>query len=616
MDKHHKQPSAPSDGAARAREGEHRKTVRLKIPTRLQARDTEESTLMRASSSLHEDYRILDKIGGGGMGVVYLAQDHRLGRYVAIKRLGDDDGEMHQLKERFFREARAIAALNHIHIVHLYSLGEDRDGPYIVMEFVPGPKASPNGSGPNPSYTLADRVHREGPFPLDAALDLIVKLCRAMVYAHGCDVVHRDLKPTNVLLDESREPKIVDFGLARIDDSAAEPLTLPGEKMLSLGYGAPEQEVDASLTDARADVYGMGALFYFCITGKNPRYFRPNDLPEVVRMPIVKALETERDKRWASIEAFMSALMLVKAPEDSKLSTAKTTWRCKWCDTVNPVVIRHCGECGWDGLAMCLECASELRFGVQYCGVCGADAKAYEAASRLRQELVQHNEECDFALVLQKEKQIATFNPKGLSGRRLIEQVHELGQQAGASLRRRSELGREIEREREKQNYERVHDYIVEYDALATDAAYEELGSTLDALTLERDRERLRGAFRAQQWDYVWRNGARLLEGIGKDDSVIATLTKKAGRYLVFKRVARISGIVLVVLFVYLLSAAPVYRLAGRTTAPLYRNVYGLARYFQLRTLFAWPLRGYAGIWKAEDMFDPLAAPAATPPAI
>ena len=503
---------------------------------------------MRASTSVHEDYRILDKIGGGGMGVVYLAQDHRLGRYVAIKRLGDEEGEAHQLKERFFREARAIAALNHIHIVHLYSLGEDRDGPYLVMEFVPGPKAAPSGNGPNPSYTLADRVHREGPFPLDAALDLLIKLCRAMVYAHGCDVIHRDLKPTNVLLDESREPKIVDFGLARIDDASAQPLTMPGEKMLSLGYGAPEQEVDASLTDARADVYGLGALLYFCITGKNPRYFRPNHVPEVVRMPIMKALETDRDKRWASAEAFMSALMLIKAPEESKLSTAKTTWHCKWCATVNPVAIRHCGECGWDGMTMCLECGSELRFGVQYCGVCGADAKAYEMASRLHEELRQHIEECDYALVLQKEKQITSFNPKGLSGRRLIEQVHELGQQAGASLRRRAELGREIKRERKKQNYERVRDYINEYDTLASDAAYEALAATLDELTLERDRERLQGAFKEQQWDYVRRNGQRLLEGVGQDDAVIASLTKKAGRFLIFKRAARISSIVLVVL--------------------------------------------------------------------
>lgn len=567
---------------------------------------------MRASSSLHEDYRILDRIGGGGMGVVYLAQDHRLGRYVAIKRLGDDDGEAHQLKERFFREARAIAALNHIHIVHLYSLGEDRDGPYIVMEFVPGPKPSPNGEGPNPPYTLADRVHREGVFPLDAALDMIVKLCRAMVYAHGCDVVHRDLKPTNVLMDESREPKIVDFGLARLDDADAQPLTLPGEKMLSLGYGAPEQEVDASLTDARADVYGMGALLYFCITGKNPRYFRPNDVPEVVRMPIVKALETDRDKRWGSIEAFMSALMLVRAPEDTKLSTAKTTWRCKWCETVNPVVIRHCGECGWDGLTMCLECGSELRFGVQYCGVCGADAKAYETANRLREDLMQHADECDFALVLQKEKQIATFNPKGLTGRRLIEKVHDLAQQAGTALRRRAELVREIEHERTKQNYERVRDHIDEYDSLATDGAYEELAGTLDTVSLERDKERLRGAFKAQEWDYVHRNGERLLEGLGKDDAVVASLTQRATRRLAFKRMARISGIVLIVLFSYLLSAAPVYRLTGRTTAPLYRHVYVVARYFQMRTLFAWPLHGYAELWDAGEMYTKVATEPAT----
>jgi len=251
---------------------EEPKTVRMKIET--QSLHTDEgSTVYRPtdSAALDSQYAILDKIGDGGMGVVYLARDRRLGRFVAIKRL-HTSGDMSNaaMKERFFHEARAVASLNHIHIVHIYSLGEDREGPFIVMEYVAGPKPATREDAPAPAYTLADRIHREGPLALDMALELVIKLCRAIEYAHACSINHRDLKPTNVLLDESSEPKIVDFGLARIRQPEVKPLTLPGERMLSLGYGAPEQEADASLADERADVYGLGALLYFCLTGKNP----------------------------------------------------------------------------------------------------------------------------------------------------------------------------------------------------------------------------------------------------------------------------------------------------------------------------------------------------------
>jgi len=264
-------------------------------------RITEEERQAEAGSSLSSQYTILEKIGEGGMGVVYLARDRKLGRHVAIKRLNRGALAHASLKERFMREALAIAALNHIHIVHIYALGEDSDGPYIVMEYLAGPQeASPNKTPPAP-YTLADRVNRIGPLPVNDAVDLVMKVCKAVEFAHACGIIHRDLKPSNVLLDETGEPKIVDFGLARVADQNADPITVPGERMLSLGYGAPEQEQDASLVDKRADIYGLGAILYFSITGKNPRYFRENDVPDPLRVTILKALETDRDKRWAKI---------------------------------------------------------------------------------------------------------------------------------------------------------------------------------------------------------------------------------------------------------------------------------------------------------------------------
>ncbi len=554
------------------------------------------------AAALESQYQLIDKIGDGGMGVVYLARDRRLGRMVAVKRLNAKCLSDPHLKERLFQEARAVASLNHIHIVHIYALGEDADGPFIVMEYIAGPKAAGQERKPSPPFTLADRVHREGPLALDLAIDLIVKLCRAIEYAHSCGVVHRDLKPTNVLLDESGDPKIVDFGLARVRASEEAPLTQPGEKMLSLGYGAPEQEADASLADERADVYGLGALLYFCITGKNPRYFRQNDLPEVLRMPIVKALETDREQRWTEVKALRTALLLAHAPNDTTVSTAKVTWRCKWCDTVNPTLIRFCGKCGWDGGEFCAECGSESRFGTQYCGVCGADAKAYETAVRVLERMRLNMERKEFALVGQEDHQISGFRPQGVNGRRLVEQVHELGENARAALRRRGVLRSEIARELEVLNYEQVRQYIEEYDRLAFDGAFAETAKTLDRLQFQRDVGRLREATGAGHWRYAQRlAGEMAMAGQASPEADI--LQARIRRYFRRQWLGRAAAWVLVGSVLYLLAAAPHHRWAGHDSG--FRLLMEPAMRMHGHPLLRMPLEAYARFWGVDPAFPP-----------
>jgi serine/threonine protein kinase len=590
--------------AINVRDNEHPETVRMTIDTQSIKRH-EDSTVYRPTdaANLASQYEIVDKIGDGGMGVVYLARDRRLGRCVAIKRLNASCLSNDVMKDRFFQEARAVASLNHIHIVHIYSLGEDKDGPFIVMEYVAGPKAAMRENLPAPAYTLADRVHREGPLALDSALDLMIKLCRAIEYAHGCSVIHRDLKPTNILLDESREPKIVDFGLARVGQLSVDPLTLPGEKMLSLGYGAPEQEADASLADERADVYGLGALLYFCITGKNPRYFRPNDLPEVLRMSIVKALETDRDQRWEAVKAFRMALMLIQSPEQTKLSTAKTTWHCKWCDTVNPVVIQFCGKCGWDGGVLCAECGSESRYGIQYCGVCGGDAKAYETAQRVLKAMQQHMEQREFSLVSQTEHHMAGFRPQGVNGREIIDRAHELADEAETAFRRRSALHSEIQREIDAQNYEQVRKHIAEYNALAFDDAFADTLVTLDGLQYARDLSRLGGAVEGAHWVYAMRLAQELRQPGARPE--VELLFRRISRKLFQKLVLRWAGVSVVSFMLYLMSGAPVYRVMGRPQIGIYRYVYAPLSWMQDSTVFRRPLRAYARVYDAGDMFTP-----------
>lgn len=579
------------------------KTVRLPMP--LASRDGGEASTVQSTgeaTSLKSQYEILDRIGSGGMGVVYLARDRRLGRYVAIKRLNATGLSDATMKDRFFHEARAVASLNHIHIVHIYALGEDREGPFIVMEYVAGPTPAARSDSASQALTLADRIHREGPMALDAALQLLIKLCGAIEFAHSCHVIHRDLKPTNILLDESDEPKIVDFGLARMRRRETKPLTLPGEQMLSLGYGAPEQESDASLADERADIYGLGALLYFCITGKNPRYFRQNDLPEVLRMPVVKALETDRDQRWSDVKAFRSALVLTRSPSEAAIPTAKTTWRCKWCDTVNPVAIRYCGKCGWDGGVFCVECASESRFGVPYCGACGADSKAYENVEGVLRSMTEQMERRNLSLVEQQEAQVKGFTPQGANGRKLLDRVHQMADEARTMRRRRDALRNEIKREFDSGSYEQTGACIREYNELALDGAFSEIEGQLEGLQFDRDLGRLRTAVRAGHWLYAKRLGEALVAK--RSTPEVVQLLARIGRRLRAKRGLAIAGIMVVGFLLYLSSGAPVYRLSGCPEGGLFSVVYRPLYWAHSKTLFRYPLELHARAYAAESMFD------------
>lgn len=581
------------------------KTVRIKIETHSIRSEDDTVTLPEPrGNSLVSQYDTLEKIGQGGMGNVYLARDRRLGRYVAIKRLNSTSLENPTLRERFFHEGRAVALLNHIYIVHIYDLGEDNEGPYIVMEYIAGPKESQSGVGPSPAYTLADRINREGPMPLDGALEILLKLCRAVEYAHAHKVVHRDLKPSNVLLDQSGEPKLVDFGLARVSGTRAKPLTMPGEKMLSLGYGAPEQESDASLTDERADVYGLGALLFFCITGKNPRYFRQNDLPEVLRMPIIKALETNRDRRWESVSAFRSALTIIQSPSQTKLSTSRTIWHCKWCDTVNPVVIRYCGKCGWDGGEFCPECGSESRFGIQYCGVCGADAKAYENAQLVLDDMLKNMEQKEFGLVGQDLSRIAVFRPQGINGRALIDRVQQVASEAAGALRRRAILRDEINLEFKERNYELVSKLIDEYNSLVFEREFSDMSAKLDELKFDRDLERLRASVKAKHWDYSMRLVQDLqAAGRGRLNAEIASFYKRINRRFQIRKWSKRGLLGVLIFLVYMLSGAPFYRLGGNPDRGAFFFLYAPLSWMHKTTFFSVPLDTYARAYDAEDMF-------------
>ncbi len=432
-------------------------------------------------------YQILSEIGRGGMSTVYLAKDIKLGRFVAIKRLSSaflTDGSM---RDRFLREAQMIASLSHIYIVKLYDFDVKRAEPQIIMEYVAGPGKPPAKDWPPLSLNLEQKLEQnEAPLSLRVSVVLVKKLCTAIEYAHRHGVIHRDLKPSNVLLDEHGEPRIVDFGIARQTAHDAEKLTVTGTRMLSLGYAAPEQETNPAIADERSDVYSLGGILYFCLTGENPRFFRDSRVPDCLRPIILKAMEQDPSQRWPTAKDFADVLAQSAGDFLSPL-TDPGMWRCKWCSALNPVDSRYCTHCNWDGMESCPECAGETRVGVRFCGQCSTDIKTFEDMRALLSRLREYRRQKDFERIKDAVDAANRFQPRGAKGRDLLQEILELGETATWALKRKGELTQAISSSLNKQNYEDVRERLNEYGVLDDSPEYKVLRGELPWRIAERN---------------------------------------------------------------------------------------------------------------------------------
>ena len=200
-------------------------------------------------------YEIERPLGHGAMAVVDLARDVELDRRVALKRLAENLSRDEELRARFLREGRLAARLAHPNVVRIYDVGEDDERPFIAMEYVNG-------------ETLAELVGRRGPLPADEVAELGIQICRALAAAHAAGLVHRDVKPQNLLLGANGVLKLGDFGIAF--GLGGTRLTMAGTVLGTASYLAPEQARGEEVT-AAADVYGVGAVLYELLTGRPPR---------------------------------------------------------------------------------------------------------------------------------------------------------------------------------------------------------------------------------------------------------------------------------------------------------------------------------------------------------
>jgi len=200
-------------------------------------------------------YELGPVLGAGAMAVVHEAEDVELGRPVAVKVLAENLAHDGAVRERLLREARIAARLSHPNVVRIYDTGEEGGRPFIVMELVDG-------------ESLAELVHREGPLAPEQAVHLVLQACAGLEAAHQAGLVHRDVKPGNLLLSRDGVLKIADFGIARAHDATR--LTLTGTVLGTAAYLAPDQALAEEVT-AAADVYALGAVLYELLTGVPPR---------------------------------------------------------------------------------------------------------------------------------------------------------------------------------------------------------------------------------------------------------------------------------------------------------------------------------------------------------
>jgi len=306
----------PDDGAALAKE-----LVRQKKLTRFQA----QAVYQGKTKLILGDYVILDRIGQGGMGQVYKARHKVMKRVVALKTLPSAATKTERAIQRFHREVEVAARLIHPHIVTAYDAGESQNIHFLVMEHVEG-------------SDLASLVRKQGRLPVATAVDYLIQAAKGLAYAHSENVIHRDIKPANLLLDRKGTVKVLDMGLARLNETvgaldltAQETLTGTGQAMGTIDYMPPEQAENTKTVDERADIYSLGCTLYYLLTGR-ATYHGDTTVNKLLahREAPIPSLRAERPDAPEALDAVFQK-MVGKRPKDRQGSMVEVIAELERC---------------------------------------------------------------------------------------------------------------------------------------------------------------------------------------------------------------------------------------------------------------------------------------------
>ena len=272
-------------------------------------------------------YKVLEKLGGGGMGIVYKAQDTKLDRFVALKFLPPNIGADDEEKKRFILEARAASSLEHNNICTVYEIGETQDGQiFIALAYYDG-------------ETLKKKIQK-GPLKVTEALDITIQIAEGLAKAHGQGVVHRDIKPPNIMITNNNVVKVLDFGLAKLSGQSR--ITTAGTTLGTIAYMSPEQAAGDKV-DHRTDIWSLGVVLYEMLTGEvpfkaeheraiiymimNEETLPPSSLdrkiPHQIDSLFAKLLQKDQNKRHQNVEELIKELKTIKDEIETSTIAAK-----------------------------------------------------------------------------------------------------------------------------------------------------------------------------------------------------------------------------------------------------------------------------------------------------
>ena len=339
---------------------------------------------------INSQFRIVRKLGEGGYGAVYEAKDVNLERRIALKIMLPARAASREYVAKFFREARTAAQLSHPNVVAVHGVGFDKDNNvyFLAMEYVDG-------------RTLHDILQERGPLPVEDAVDYIIQSCRGLAAAHERNIIHRDIKPGNLMLTPGGAIKIADFGLAKVYEGEG------GAQSTVIGtpYFMPPEQFEGKAKDGRTDIYALGVTFYYMLTlqrahsGAGPAQIllsvmtkepvsvveHRSDLPEGIWPIVRRMIDRDVDRRYGNcVDVLRDLEQLMGGGADE----AEQVY-CPSCGVPNQPSSTACSGCAASLLEKCPVCGGEDAAGTKFCGNCGANIPAERAVAVLVEEARQ-----------------------------------------------------------------------------------------------------------------------------------------------------------------------------------------------------------------------------------